>query len=125
VVAVLGAAAAGIAAAVLGTVLHAQLLHVGAADLPVGALAALLLAGSLFLLCGLWARSVIITAVAGAVAYGAVALISTSSERLILTGSSDAAPGAALAGNLWLFGVLVVTLGAVVAGSILLRPARR
>ncbi|MEG9248907.1 hypothetical protein V6S67_12530 [Arthrobacter sp. Soc17.1.1.1] len=123
--AVVAAAASGIVAAVFGTVLHGQVVHVGSTGLPVGAAAALVLAGSLFLLCGLWARSIIMSAVAGAVAYGAVALLSTSSKTLILTGTSDAAPGTALAGNLWLFGVLVVTLAAVVAGSILLRPARR
>jgi hypothetical protein len=123
--AVLAATASGIVAAVFGTVLHGQVVYVGSTGLPVGAVAALVLAGSLFLLCGLWARSIIMTAVAGAVAYGAVALFSTSSKTLILTGTSDAAPGTALAGNLWLFGVLVVTLAAVVAGSILLRPARR
>ncbi|RJT78358.1 hypothetical protein D6T63_12665 [Arthrobacter cheniae] len=122
--AVLAAVAGGIAAAILGTLLHGQLLHVGVTDVPAGALAALVLAGSVFLLCGLWARNVTITAVAGAVAYGVVALLSTSSKTLILTGSSEAAPGTALAGNIWLFGVLVVTLGAVVVGSILLRPRR-
>ncbi|MHA7210875.1 hypothetical protein [Arthrobacter sp. MDT1-65] len=123
--AVLGATGAGVAAAVFGTLLHAQLVYLGGTALPVGALAALVLAGSLFLLSGLWARSIILTAVAGAVAYGVVALLSTSSKTLILTGASDAAPGTALAGNLWLFGVLVVTLAAVVLGSVLLRPARR
>ncbi len=123
--AVVAATAAGVVAAVFGTLLHGQVVHVGATGLPVGAVAALVLAGSLFLLCGLWARSIIMTAVAGAVAYGVVALLSISSKTLILTGSSDAAPGTALAGNLWLFGVLVVTLASVVAGSIVLRPARR
>ncbi|MBG6223814.1 hypothetical protein IWX63_000362 [Arthrobacter sp. CAN_A2] len=123
--AIAGAVAAGVAAAVFGTALHAHLLFVGGAALPVGALAALLLAGSLFLLCGLWARNVMMTAVAGAVAYGMVALLSTSSSTLILTGSSTVAPGTALAGNLWLFGVLVVTLAAVVRGVAVLRPRKR
>lgn len=125
IMAVPGAVGAGIAAAAFGTLLHAHVLHVGGAALPVGALAALTLAGSLFLLCGLWARNIIMAAVAGGVAYTAVALLSTSSKTLILTGSSDAAPGTALAGNLWLFGVLVVALAAVVCGAVVLRPARR
>jgi hypothetical protein len=122
---VVGAVGAGIAAGVFGTLLHAHLVVVAGTALPVGALAALVLAGSLFLLCGLWARNIIMTAVAGGVAYTVVALLSTSSKTLILTGSSEAAPGTALAGNLWLFGVLVVTLAAVVAGAVVLRPARR
>lgn len=121
---VLGSVAAGIVAAVFGTLLHGQVLYVGATAVPIGALGALVLAASLFLLSGLWARTVILTAVAGAVAYGVVALISTSPKTLILTGTSESAPGTALAGNLWLFGVLVVTLGAVVLGSLLLRPRR-
>ncbi|MHA7241162.1 hypothetical protein [Arthrobacter sp. TMS1-12-1] len=120
--AVLGAVAAGVAAGVFGTALHAHLLFVGGIALPVGALAALLLAGSLFLLSGLWARNVLMTAVAGAVAYGVVAMLSRSGKTLIVTGSSTAAPGTAIAGNLWLFGVLVVTLAAVVRGVVVLRP---
>ena len=41
---------AGGATGILGTLLHAHLLVVGGAQLPVGALGALLLASSLFLL---------------------------------------------------------------------------
>ena len=119
--AIAGAVAAGTVAAVFGTALHAHLLFVGGVALPIGALAALVLAGSLFLLCGLWARNVMMTAVAGAIAYGLVALLSRSSKTLILTGSSTAAPGTVLAGNLWLFGVLVVTLAAVVRVVVVLR----
>lgn len=124
-VAVVGAAVAGITAAVFGTLLHAHVLFVAGTALPVGAVAALALAGSLFLLSGLWARSVAMTAVAGVVAYGVVALLSTSSKTLILTGSSEVAPGTAAAGNLWLFGVLAMTLVAVTLGAVVLRPQRR
>jgi hypothetical protein len=123
--AVVGAVLAGLAAAVFGTLLHGHLVRVGESALPVGALGALVLAGSLFLLCGLWTRNVIMTALAGAVAYGVVAALSTQAKILILTGSSEAAPGTALAGNIWLFGVLVVTLAAVVVATVLLRPPRR
>ncbi|MHA7143183.1 hypothetical protein ACX80U_00565 [Arthrobacter sp. TmT3-37] len=124
-VAVVGAVVAGITAAVFGTLLHAHVLFVAGTALPVGAVAALALAGSLFLLSGLWARSVAMTAVAGVVAYGVVALLSTSSKTLILTGSSEVAPGTAAAGNLWLFGVLAMTLVAVTLGAVVLRPQRR
>ncbi|MDN4610949.1 hypothetical protein [Arthrobacter burdickii] len=122
--AVAGAGGAGTVAAVFGTLLHGHLVFVGGVPLPVGALGALVLAGSLFLLCGLWARNVVLTAVAGSVAYGVVALLSTSSKTLILTGSSATAPGSALAGNLWLFGVLAVTLAAVAIGAVVLAPSR-
>jgi hypothetical protein len=122
--AVVGAGGAGTVAAVFGTLLHGHLAFVGGVPLPVGALAALVLAGSLFLLCGLWARNVVLTAVAGAVAYGVVALLSTSSKTLILTGSSPTAPGSAFAGNVWLFGVLAVTLAAVAVCAVVLAPSR-
>jgi hypothetical protein len=121
---VLGAVAAGIVAGILGTMLHGQLLVIGGVHVPLGALGALLLAGSLFLHCGLWARNVIMTAVAGAVAYLVVGMLSMSSKTLILTGSSEAAPTVALAGNLWLFGVLVMTLAAVAVGAVVLRGGR-
>ncbi|MHA7281576.1 hypothetical protein [Arthrobacter sp. TMS2-4] len=56
-----------------------------------------------------------------AIAYGIVAMLSRSEKTLVLTGSSTVAAGTALAGNLWLFGVLVVTLAAVVGGVVVLR----
>ena len=122
--AVLGAVLAGVVAGVLGTLLHGQLLVAGVVQLPLGALGALLLAGSLFLYCGLWARNVIMTAVAGAVAYVVVGMLSMSSKILILTGASDTAPTVALAGNVWLFGVLVMTLAAVAVGAVILKVGR-
>ena len=114
----------GVVAGVLGTLLHGHLLVIGGTQLPLGALGALLLAGSLFLYCGLWARNVIMTALAGAVAYVVVGLLSMSSKILILTGSSEVAPTVALAGNVWLFGVLVMTLAAVAVGAVVLRIKR-
>lgn len=121
----LGTVAAGCIVGVLGTFLHGHLLIVDGVQLPLGAVAALLLAGSLLLYCGLWARSIIMTALAGAVAYAVVALLSMSAKTLILTGSSEAAPMVAFAGNLWLFGVLAMTLVAVAVGAVVLQPRRR
>ncbi len=123
--AIVGAVGAGVASAVLGTVLHGHQVSAGGITLPIGAAGALLLAGSLFLLAGLWARTIMMTALAGAVAYGIVALLSTSSEMLILTGSSETAPQTAFAGNLWLFGVLITTLATVMLGAAVLSAGKR
>lgn len=117
-----GSVLAGIVVGVLGTLLHGQVLAVGTTVVPVGIPAALLFATSLLLFCGLWARSIAMSAVAGAVAYGVVAVLSTSHQSLVVTGSSDGAPLAALAGNLWLFGVLATTIIAIALGVVVLRP---
>lgn len=112
-------------AGLFGTLLHAHIVYLGGAGLPLGAVGGLVLAFSVFLLCGLWARNILTTAVAGAAAYVVVAVLSTSRQVLILTGSSAAAPALALAGNIWLFGVVVMTLAAVAATSVVLRRSGR
>jgi hypothetical protein len=117
----------GVLAAVLGTALHAQALWIGEVGLPVGAAAALVLAGSIILWCGLWARSLFVTALSGGTAYLVVALLSLSSETLILTGTEgvDPEPAAALAGNLWMFGLALATVAALGICSAALRGPRR
>ncbi len=112
-------------AGVFGTLLHAHIVEVGDTGVPLGAFGALVLAFSVFLLCGLWARNIMATAVAGAAAYVVVAVLSTSRQALILTGSSDVAPAVSLAGNLWLFGVVLMTLAAVVATAVVLSRSTR
>jgi hypothetical protein len=116
----------GVLAAVLGTALHAQALRIGDAALPVGALAALVLAGSIFLWCGLWARSILITALSGGAAYLTVALLALSAETLILTGTEGGGPepAAAAAGNIWMFGLAGATIAAVALCAVGLRGAR-
>ena len=114
-------------AAFLGTALHAQILRIGELSLPLGAVAALILAGSILLWCGLWARSLLVTALSGGTAYLVVALLTLSSETLILTGVEGAGPdpAAVLAGNLWMFGLALVTVAAVGICSAALRGPRR
>jgi hypothetical protein len=116
----------GVLAAVLGTTLHAQILPVGEVALPLGAAAALVLAGSIILWCGLWARSLLITALSGGTAYLVVALLSLSSETLILTGTEGPGPepAAVLAGNIWMFGLALVTVAAVGLCAAALRGPR-
>ncbi|MHA7263968.1 hypothetical protein ACX80W_12280 [Arthrobacter sp. TMN-37] len=120
--AVAGGLLGGVLAAVLGTALHAQVLRVDELALPVGAVAALVLAGSIIIWCGLWARSILITALSGGTAYLAVALVSLSAETLILTGveGPGPAPDAVLAGNIWMYGLVGVTvLGTAVCSTVL------
>lgn len=115
----------GLMSAVLGTALHGHIGYVGDAALPVGAAAALLLAGAVSVWCGLWARNIVAAALCGGTAYVVVAVLSSSSETLILTGTSGGpALPIAVAGNLWLFGLaLVSVLGVALCAVVLRRSA--
>jgi hypothetical protein len=116
----------GVLAAVLGTALHAQVLRIGEVAVPLGAAAALVLAGSIVLWCGLWARSPLISALSGGTAYLVVALLSLSSETVILSGTEGPGPepSAVLAGNLWMFGLALATVAAVGLCAAALRGPR-
>ena len=103
--------AGGIAAAVpaalfvalAGTALHRRDLVLGGVQIPWGAAAALLLLGSAELWLGAAFRSVIPAAVCGALCYALTGWWSTleTGKRLVI---GDAA------GNIWVFGIGVVTL---------------
>ncbi len=116
----------GILAALLGTALHAQVLRLGELALPVGAVAALVLTGSVITWCGLWARNVLIAALSGGTAYVVVALVSLSTETLILTGIEGPGPepAAVLAGNIWMFGLAVATIAGIAVCGAALRGHR-
>ncbi|MET3810368.1 hypothetical protein [Arthrobacter sp. UYEF3] len=90
--------------ALAGTALHRQDMPVGGVELPWGAVAALVLLASVELLLGAAFRSAVPTAVCGAGCYALTGWWSTlePGRRLIL---GD------LAGNLWIFGIAVVTVG--------------
>ncbi|WP_159802514.1 hypothetical protein [Arthrobacter zhaoguopingii] len=124
--AVAGALLGGMLAALLGTALHAQVLRVGELALPLGAAAALVLAGSVITWCGLWARSILIAALSGGTAYLLVALVSLSAETLILTGIEGPGPkpAAVLAGNIWMFGLAAATIAGIAACGAALRGHR-
>ena len=94
--------------ALAGTVLHRQRLTVAGVELPWGAVAALVLLASVELLLGAAFRSVVPTAVCGAGLLRADAGWWSTLEpgkRLII---GD------LAGNLWIFGIGVVTVAMLV-----------
>jgi hypothetical protein len=124
--AVASALLGGLLSAVLGTALHGSAVYIGGAALPVGAAAALLLAGSVLVWCGLWARNVIAAALCGGTAYVVVAVIASSPKTLILTGTDGGAVlPAVMAGNLWLFGLAAVTVGGVAVCAVVLRKSAR
>ncbi|MFK0039025.1 hypothetical protein ACIQTW_04215 [Paenarthrobacter sp. NPDC090517] len=101
-----GAATAVLAApfvALAGTVLHRQTVIWSGVVVPWGVAAALLLLASVQLWLAAWTRSVIPTAVAGVVSYAVVGVLSSagSAKQLILGDP---------VGNVWVFGIGVVTL---------------
>lgn len=114
----------GLLSAVLGTALHGHIAYAGNAALPAGAAAALLMAGAVMVWCGLWARTIIASALCGGTAYVLVALLSRSSKTLILTGTTgDTALPTALAGNIWLFGLALISVLSVAVCAVVLRKS--
>ncbi|MFE4198823.1 hypothetical protein ACFRJ9_23480 [Paenarthrobacter sp. NPDC056912] len=119
-------AARGIAAAVLaalfvaaaGTALHRQAVLWSGVEVPWGVAGALLLLASVQLWLAAWSRSVIPTAVAGVVTYAAVGVLSAGgpAKQLVL---GD------VVGNVWVFGIGVVTLVMLVAAGRLWPRAAR
>ena len=108
---VVASTARGIAAAVLaalfvavaGTALHRQTMVISGVDLAWGVCAALLMLASVQLWLAAWSGSVIPTAAAGVVAYATVgALSSGGPDNQLLLGDA--------VGNVWVFGIAVVTL---------------
>jgi hypothetical protein len=115
-------------AAGLGTALHAQLLYVGETALPVGAVAALAFSGSTALFAGMWAGRAWVTALTGVLTYLLVGFFATArrSSILIITGDTRGLDlASATAGNIWIFGIAVVTVGAVLIAVRVLHPRRR
>ncbi|MDR7082327.1 N-acetyl-1-D-myo-inositol-2-amino-2-deoxy-alpha-D-glucopyranoside deacetylase [Arthrobacter ginsengisoli] len=95
---------AALFAALAGTALHRQDILVAGVGVPWGAVAALLLLGAVELWLGAAFRSALPTAVCGAGCYALAGWWSTlaNGKRLII---GD------LAGNLWIYGIAVVTVG--------------
>lgn len=118
-------AARGIAAAVLaalfvavaGTAQHRQTIAISGVDIPWGVCVALLLLASAQLWLAAWSGSVIPTAVAGVVVYATVgALSSGGRDKQLLLGDA--------VGNVWVFGIAVVTLIMLVVASRLVKRWR-
>ncbi|MHA7275122.1 hypothetical protein [Arthrobacter sp. HLT1-21] len=116
----------GLAVAILGTALHSQVWELPGATLPVGAAAAVLLAGSAAVFAALWARNVYLSPAVGGVAYLVVGLFAASEDQqLVLTdlGMTPLLP-VAIAGSIWVFGLAIVTMLASMVSWWVLRPRR-
>lgn len=115
----------GVLAAVFGTLLHGQIQYVGDTPLPWGAVLALLLAGSLAAVAGLYAERVWAAAVCGLITYGLVAWTSLDTNNHLLIGwaSHETLPGPALAAVLWTYGIAASTVVAllITAGGLAAR----
>ncbi|MET4093353.1 hypothetical protein [Arthrobacter sp. UYCu712] len=107
---------AALFAALAGTALHRHGILVAGVDVPSGAVAALLLLGSVQLWLGAAFRSIVPAAACGLLCYALTGWWSTleNGKRLVI---ADAA------GNIWIFGIAVVTL-AMLAWCRRYRPAQ-
>jgi len=121
---VLGALVAGI----LGTSLHAQVFYAGESPLPLGAAAALVFSAAVAVFTGLWARSVLVSALTGVLTYVLLGLFTLEvfGNPLIVTGTvSDLDLPVTTAGLIWLYGQAIATVAAVlVTAAVLRREAR-
>jgi hypothetical protein len=124
---VLVALAAGALAAVVGTILHATLGYVGDTPIPWGAAVALLLTGALTYWTGLLRGKLWVSALTGLATYVFVALISTDTNNhmIVSTQFFEVLPGPALAGGLWVYGIIVPVIVAILLASRQLRAASR
>ncbi|MHA7153754.1 hypothetical protein [Arthrobacter sp. TMN-50] len=116
----------GLVVAILGTALHSQVWEMPGVTLPIGAAAAVLLAGSAAVFAALWARNVYLSPVVGGTAYLVVGLFAASEDQpLVLTdlGMSPPLP-TAIAGSIWVFGLAIVTVLASMLSWWVLRPRR-
>ena len=124
---VLAALAAGALAAVVGTILHASLSYVGDTPVPWGAALALLLTGALCYLAGMLRGKLWVSALSGMTTYVLVALFSADAHNQMVVSAQylDVLPGPALAGTIWVYGIIVPVVVAVFMVSRHLRARPR
>lgn len=122
---VLAALVAGALAAVVGTILHASVAYVGETPIPWGATLALLLTGTLVYWVGLLRGKLWVSALAGLATYVFVALISLdqNNQMIVSTQFYSVLPGPALAGGIWVYGIIVPAIVAILLASKQLRLA--
>lgn len=122
---VLAAFAAGALAAVVGTVLHASMAYVGDVPIPWGAVLALILTGALTYWVAVVRGKLWVSALAGLSTYVIVALFTLdgNNQLIVSTQFFSALPGPALAGGLWVYGMIIPVIVAILLASKTLRAA--
>ncbi|MBD7995281.1 hypothetical protein H9639_08235 [Arthrobacter sp. Sa2CUA1] len=113
-----------VAAAVLGTSLHAQTIFAGETALPLGAAGALVFSAAAAVLAGLWARSILVSALTGALTYVLLGFFTLDvfGGPLIVTGTvSDLNLPVTTAGLIWIYGQAAATVAAVLITARVLR----
>ncbi len=124
---VLAALAAGALAAVIGTILHASVSYAGDVPLPWGAILALVLTGALTYWVGLLRGKLWVSALTGLLTYVFVALISLDQQNQMIVSTQlfKVLPGPALAGGIWVYGIIVPVIAAILLVSKQLRVMAR
>ncbi|GAA3697241.1 hypothetical protein GCM10022377_07660 [Zhihengliuella alba] len=118
---------AALLAAVLGTLLHAQILYVQDLPVPWGAVAALVLAGAAAVVAATYSGRLWAAALTGALTYGVVALVTFDTDNwfIVSWAQHHAMPGPALAGALWVYGLVASTVAALLIAARALRGGAR
>lgn len=119
----IAAAVAGLLAALIGTMLHGQILYLGDTPVTWGAVAALVLAIAFFTLAATYSERLWAAALAGTLTYGVVALVSFDSINWLIVpwSNREFMFGPALAGSLWTFGLVAATIVALFISAAALR----
>jgi hypothetical protein len=112
---------------VLGTNLHGQIVYAGDQAYPWGAVLALVFAFAVMVWVGMRANNVLATGLTGMVTYLLVGIMATSvfGDPLIVTETTAEMPlGIELAGKIWMIGLAVAVLLAIMAAAWALKPRR-
>lgn len=124
---VLVALAAGALAAVVGTILHASVAYAGDTPIPWGSVLALLLTGALSYWTAMRRGKLWVGALAGLSTYVMVAFISADAHNQMIVSAQyfEVLPGPALAGTIWVYGIIVPVVVAIALASRHLRVQTR
>lgn len=114
---ILSSVVAGVLVAAFGTMLHARTSTLGGVQLPWGVALALLLLAATMVLVGAWSRSPLLGTVTGAATYATCVIFAIPHGQVGLIIST-------LSGNLWLYGVAVVTVLYMFSSAVLSARSR-
>ncbi|MEE1620410.1 hypothetical protein ACQ3I4_07095 [Zafaria sp. Z1313] len=121
--AVIAALVAGGLSSVVGTMLHAQLSYAGDVPVPWGAVLALVFTGSMLVLAAAYSERLWAAALGGVTAYVLTAwtALDTRNRLIVSWANAEQLPGPALAGALWMYGIVAATVVALFIAARVLR----